>query len=157
MCDRRADKPSVIRIAAATDCPAVEAIVEAAYAPYIARIGRKPGPMLDDYAAQIAERRVWILEHDGRVEGILVLIPEADALLLDNVAVHPSAHGRGYGRMLLEFAEQTAADAGYGLIRLYTNAAMGENIAMYRRIGYHETHRETVRGLHRVYMKKALA
>jgi ribosomal protein S18 acetylase RimI-like enzyme len=147
---------SVIRIAATVDLPAVQAIVEAAYAPYIPRIGRKPGPMLDDYAPRIAERRVWVLEQDGQVVGILVLIEEPEGLLLDNVAVNPAAHGRGYGRMLLEFAEQSAAEGGYNSIRLYTNAAMGENIAMYQKIGYVETHRATVNGLHRVYMSKDL-
>ena len=87
-----------LRIATADDQPAVEAIVEAAYTHYVERIGQQPGPMLDDYGAQIAAGRVHVMDCDGEPKGLLVLIPEADAMLLDNVAVHPSAQGRGLGR-----------------------------------------------------------
>jgi GNAT superfamily N-acetyltransferase len=145
-----------LRIATANDQPAVEAIVEAAYKHYIARIGQKPGPMLDDYGAQIAAGRVHVMDCDGEPKGLLVLIPEADAMLLDNVAVHPSAQGRGLGRQMMIFAKQAARDAGYETIRLYTNAMMTENIALYTRAGYVETHRGVEKGLHRVYMTKRL-
>jgi GNAT superfamily N-acetyltransferase len=145
-----------LRIATADDRPAVEVIVEAAYKHYIARIGQKPGPMLDDYGAQIAAGRVHVMECDGEPKGLLVLIPEADTMLLDNVAVHPSAQGKGLGRQMMIFAEQTARNAGYKTIRLYTNAMMTENIGLYARAGYMETHRGVEKGLHRVYMTKLL-
>lgn len=86
-----------------------------------------------------------------------MLIPESDAMLLDNVAITPAAQGLGLGRKMLEFAEQTASDRGYRRIRLYTNEAMTENIALYSRIGYSETHRAEEKGLRRVYMAKLLA
>jgi ribosomal protein S18 acetylase RimI-like enzyme len=145
-----------IRIAVMQDLPVVEAIVEAAYSHYIARMGRKPGPMLDDYAAYIRDGLVNVLERDGAIEGILVLIPEQDVMLLDNVAVHPQAQGTGVGRTLLEFAEDSARKAGYKLIRLYTHETMTENIALYSRIGYVETHRAEEKGLRRVFMTKRL-
>jgi ribosomal protein S18 acetylase RimI-like enzyme len=148
--------PKQLRLATADDLPAVEAIVEAAYRHYIARIGRKPGPMLDDYAALIAAGRVHLMECDGTPKGVLVLIPEADVMLLDNVAVDPSAQGMGLGREMMMFAEATARQAGYRAIRLYTNVMMTENIALYSRVGYVETHRGAEKGLHRVYMTKRL-
>src|SRR6185312_9837699 len=46
---------SVIRRAEPEDRAAIESIVRAAYAVYIPRIGKPPGPMLDDYAALIAD------------------------------------------------------------------------------------------------------
>ena len=147
---------NIIRIAGPADLSTVEAIVEAAYFHYVARIGRKPGPMLDDYAALIREGRVHVLDSDGVVKGILVLIPEQDAMLLDNVAVAPDAKGMGFGRKLIEFAEDSARRAGYRSIRLYTHVMMTENIALYSRIGYVETHRGEEKGLSRVYMAKAL-
>src|SRR3954471_20353759 len=55
----------VIRRALPADREAVEAIVEAAYSPYVARIGKPPGPMRDDYAALIAEGAVTVLEEAG--------------------------------------------------------------------------------------------
>lgn len=139
------------------DLPAVEAIVRAAYSPYVARIGRAPGPMLDDYGVLIGQNRVHVVEQGGVVQGILVLIPEANAMLLDNVAVAPSARGSGLGRVLLEFAERSARAAGYASIRLYTHELMTENIGLYAGIGYRETHRTEDKGLRRVHMRKALA
>jgi hypothetical protein len=57
---------------------------------------------------------------------------------------------------LLEFAERAALDAGYGAVRLHTNEAMTENIALYGRIGFIETHRAEEKGYRRVHMRKAL-
>lgn len=139
------------------DLEAVARIVRAAYAPYIPRIGRPPGPMGDDYSALIRAGRVHVIDHAGIVQGVLVLIPQDGALLLDNVAVAPAAQGAGLGRRMLAFAERTAVRAGYRAIRLYTNEAMTENIALYERAGYVETHRAEETGLRRVYMVKALA
>lgn len=56
-----------IRLATAEDRPAIESLVASAYAPYVARIGRKPGPMLDDYAALIRDSRVHVLETNGAI------------------------------------------------------------------------------------------
>jgi GNAT superfamily N-acetyltransferase len=145
-----------LRLATAKDLRAVEEIVRAAYFPYVSRIGRKPGPMLDDYRKLIADRHVHVVEQDGVVSGILVLIPERDVMLLDNVAVAPFAQGLGLGRKMLEFAERAAQDAELCSIRLYTNEAMTENISLYSRIGYSETHRAEENGLRRVYMIKQL-
>ena len=144
------------RLAEPNDRPAVESIVQAAYGHYVARIGQKPGPMLDDYTALIAERRVHVLEDAEGLLGLLVLIPEPQAMLLDNVALHPRAQRRGFGRLLLDFAETTARTAGYTTIRLYTHVMMTENIALYTNLGYHETHRGEEHGLQRMYMVKSL-
>ncbi len=148
---------TVLRLAVAADLPRVRAIVIAAYAPYVARIGRKPGPMDDDYAALIAAGQVHLLDTAGTIEGVLVLIPEADAMLLDNVAVAPDAQGRGLGRILISHAEQVARAAGYRALRLYTHERMTENIALYGRLGFVETHRAEEKGFRRVYMTKPLA
>ena len=145
-----------LRVATMEDRHAVEAIVQAAYSHYIPRIGRPPGPMLDDYSALILEGYVHVIQRRAVVEGLLVLIPEKDGMLLDNVAVIPAAQGIGLGRKMIEFAEQTARNAGYQLIRLYTNEAMIENIKLYSSLGYTETHRGEEKGLRRVYMTKIL-
>jgi len=146
-----------LRPAEPEDAATVESIVQAAYNHYVARIGQKPGPMLDDYPALIAANRVQLLQEGTDTIGVLVLIPEPDAMLLDNVALHPNAQGRGLGRLLVNAAEQAARSAGYTTIRLYTHVMMTENIALYTRLGYRETHRAEERGLQRVYMAKPLS
>jgi ribosomal protein S18 acetylase RimI-like enzyme len=111
--------------------------------------------MLDDYASLIDQRQVYALE-DGGIVGVLVLVPEPATMLLDNIAIAPSAQGRGYGRLLLDFAEHEARRRGYQTIRLYTHALMTENLALYSRLGYVETHRGEEKGFPRVYMAKRL-
>ena len=145
-----------IRPATPTDLAAIEAIVAQAYSPYIARIGRKPGPMLDDYAALIAAGCVHVCQRGEAVAGLVVLVAQADSMLLDNVAVASSAQGAGVGRALLDFAEAATRQAGFVTIRLYTHETMVENVAIYGRRGYRETHRGEEHGFRRVYMAKSL-
>lgn len=145
-----------LRPAEARDHRAVAAIVDAAYDRYVAGMGKKPGPMLDDYADLISRGRVTVLDSAEGVCGLVVLIPEDEAMLLDNVAVAPSVHGRGFGRMLIEFAEVAARRAGYTTIRLYTHEIMVENARLYARLGYVETGRGVEAGYRRIYMEKSL-
>ena len=148
---------ATIRRATPDDAPAIARVAEAAYSPYLERMGgMRPGPMDADYAAAVAADEVWVAEDGGRVVGHLVLLDEPGALVLDNVAVLPSHHGRGVGRALLELAEERARAAGHTRIRLYTHVTMVENQRLYERIGYVETQRTTERGFTRVFYEKAL-
>lgn len=146
----------MMRPATPDDVAAIEAIVEAAYSPYIERIGRKPGPMLEDYPLLVEAGGVYVLDNAGKVQGFIILLKGEGALLLDNLAVAPDAQGLGFGRLLMDFAEQHAIDAGYAAIYLYTHETMTENIALYTRRGYVQTHRAVEQGLRRVYMTKRL-
>jgi GNAT superfamily N-acetyltransferase len=130
--------------------------VEAAYTPYIPVVGRRPGPMDFDYARLIGDECVYVA--DGQPPpGVVVLIDEADSLLLQNVAVHPEAQGRGVGHGLISFAEREALARGFERIRLYTNERMMMNLALYHSLGYQETARMTEEGFARVYMAKQLS
>lgn len=147
---------SEIVLATPDDKAAIEPIVENAYSHYIERIGTKPGPMRDDYADYIDRGYVRVLKDENGVAALIVLIAEPDAMLLDNVAVAPHAQGKGYGRLLMEFAEQQTRDAGLTTIRLYTHELMTENQAIYKKRGYIETHRAEQNGLKRVFMEKSI-
>lgn len=139
------------------DAAAVAAVVAAAYSPYIARIGTKPGPMLDDYATVIAHHVVHVARDGDVIGGVVVLIEKPDGtILFDNIAVAPEVQGSGLGRRLMDFAEAEAARRGYTRLDLYTHQMMTENIAIYARRGYVETDRRTERGFPRVYMAKDL-
>jgi GNAT superfamily N-acetyltransferase len=147
----------MIRLAKSGDEAAVRDIVDAAYRGYIPRIGKRPGPMLDNYTKRITDGQAWVLDEAGTVAGVMVLEQTADGFLLDNIAVAPDRQGKGLGRVLLEFAEAEAMRHGWNEIRLYTHVLMTENIALYRRVGYVETARVTEKGFDRVYMMKTLA
>jgi ribosomal protein S18 acetylase RimI-like enzyme len=146
-----------IRAAAAADVRAIRQIVEEAYRHYIPRIGKPPGPMLDDYAARVSEGVVWVIEEGCSLGGVIVLLPGPDYLLLDNIAIAPARQRSGLGRRLLAFAEAQAVRRGYPEIRLYTHQTMTENQRLYARIGYEETGRGSESGYERVFMRKRLA
>jgi len=145
-----------IRRAVAADVPGIRAVVDAAYALYVPRIGREPAPMTADYARLVAAQEVWVGETDGRVVGVLVIRVSGDALELENVAVDPAEQGHGHGRALVSFAESHARERGLGAVELYTNEAMSENIELYPRLGFVETGRRVEDGYRRVYFRKTL-
>lgn len=143
-----------IRQAGSRDVDAIQACVDAAYRHYIPRIGKPPGPMLDDYASRVKENSAWVAEVGGSVQGVLVLIPADGYLLLDNIAVHPDAQGQGVGRKLLDLADAEAARLGYPELRLYTHVKMTENIELYRYLGWEETGRGAQGGYERVFFRR---
>ena len=147
---------TAIRRATTADLAAIQRLIDDAYEKYIERIGRPPAPMTADYGAALEHSGVWVLESGGIIVGALVTETRADHLLLETIAVAPSAQGSGYGRLLLERAERDAAESGLAEIRLYTNEAMTENLTFYPRHGYRETGRATEDGFRRVYFSKAM-
>jgi GNAT superfamily N-acetyltransferase len=145
-----------LRQASAEDVAAITACVQRAYAKYADRMTQPPKPVLADYAAVVRSRPTWLLEHAGQCVGVLVLVPEADRLLLENVAVDPAHQGRGLGRLLLDFTEAEALRLGLPGVRLYTNALMTENVAIYTARGYVETERREMDGRTVVFMQKSV-
>jgi ribosomal protein S18 acetylase RimI-like enzyme len=145
----------LIRPATVADVADIEDVVKTAYTPYVSRIGRKPAPMTVDYASLVAATdQAWVLIDGAELVGLIVVIVQSDHLLIENVAISPAAQGRGYGRLLLGFAEQLAQERCLPQTRLYTNAAMTENLAFYPRMGYVEVARRSQDGFDRVFFVK---
>jgi ribosomal protein S18 acetylase RimI-like enzyme len=142
------------RLAAQQDLAAVTALNAAAYARYSDRMDQPPGPVQHDYSAEIAASQVWLAGQPP--VAVIVLVPAQDHLLINNIAVHPSAQSHGIGRQLMDFAERQAVAAGLSLLTLYTHETMVENIAFYTRLGYRETDRRTDDGFRRVFMEKSI-
>lgn len=145
-----------IGIASSTDVVAVGVLVQRAYAHYVPRIGGRPGPMDENYVEKVAAGLVSVAEEDDEIVGLIVLSREPDHLLIENVAVAPERQGRGIGRALIAHAEAVAEEAGTPCLRLYTHVKMTENQALYRRLGYEETHRLAENGFERVFFEKRL-
>ncbi len=146
-----------VRRAAPVDEAAVAAIARQAYAPFVAAIGRKPAPMLADFAAQIEAGHVHVAEaDDGSVAGFVVAFARGDHLFIENIAVRPAAQGTGLGGRLMRFCETLARRQGLAAIELYTNAAMTANLALYPHLGFVRTGRRTEDGFDRVYFRKVL-
>jgi GNAT superfamily N-acetyltransferase len=146
-----------IREARPDDVPEIVALVRAAYTPYVARIGREPAPMQAECAMLVDQGAVFVLPGSGRLHAVLVIMPEADHLFLENIAVHPEEQGQGLGRRLMAWVDDHARSLGMGAIELYTNELMTENLAFYPRLGYVEVDRRLEDGFRRVFMRKTLA
>ena len=151
----RAEAP-LIRKARADEAGRIGEIARAAYLKYVPRIGREPAPMRADFAAEIAAARVVVVEAGDTVAGYMIAWPEADAYFIDSIAVDPAGQGRGFGRHLMDHAEREARRHGLAAIRLYTNAAMSENLSLYEHLGFVETHRAIDQGFNRVFMRREL-
>jgi ribosomal protein S18 acetylase RimI-like enzyme len=144
-----------IRVAESADRVAVEAIVQAAYEPWVQVIGVRPLPLVADYGELISQGHVYVLENGG-IDALIVLEVTDGVLLVENVAVRPDRQGRGLGRRLMAFAEFRARSLGLTALRLYTNEKMTSNIGLYESLGYRETEREAKDGRHVVHMRKKL-
>lgn len=147
-------------LATADDLDIVGSLTRAAYQPYTELLGAPPLPVTTDYAPRIAAGEVWLLKPAPvNTAGVLVIELHADHGLIYSVAVAPGFQGQGHGVTLLRHAEDLVRRAGLGEIRLYTNARMERNIALYQSFGYRETGRRPhpVRaGWHIVDMAKSL-
>jgi GNAT superfamily N-acetyltransferase len=147
----------ITRPAVEEDTSAVKACVVAAFEHYIERIGKPPGPMLLDFAAEIQAGHVWVAEEDTRIAGAIVQYETESGFYIDTVAALPSLQGKGVGRALLTFAKDEARRRGYNSIYLCTNSKMTENQVFYPRIGYVEYDRKHDGGYDRVFYAKGLA
>lgn len=145
-----------MRQAVAADAAAVRELTREAYAKWVAVTGREPLPMRVDYVEALAKHRFDLLHEDGVLVALIETERNDDHLLIVNVAVTPTHQKRGLGRRLLAHAEALAQQESFRTVRLYTNARMVENIALYERLGYVVDREEPVGISVQVHMSKAL-
>ncbi len=124
-----------IRRALPEDAVALGECLQEAYAAHASRIDDLPD-MASGCDADIAQNLVWVAEIGSRIVGGLVLIAGPDHMVLANVAIRPDSRGSGLGRAFMELAERKASALGFKEMRLNTHAAMPDNIALYRHLGW---------------------
>jgi GNAT superfamily N-acetyltransferase len=133
-----------LRRATADDLNAVVALQRAAYAKNRLALGVEPLRLLADYSQILMECEVWLLESPEGIDGILVLEPRPDDLLLWSVATAPRVQGQGIGNRLLAATEVRARQLGRSRVRLYTGERLADNVAWYKRHGYVQERIETL-------------
>ena len=144
----------VMRKATLRDLTAIKQIATAAYEKYVPRMGKKPAPMIADFAPQIKAETIYVDCDEREVQGFVVFYPRGDHVHLENLAVCPEAQGQGIGTRLVRFVEDAAVHDGFNIIELYTNEKMMENFAFYRHLGYQEIGRREEDGFNRVFYRK---
>ncbi|KAM0256353.1 hypothetical protein ACHAQJ_005004 [Trichoderma viride] len=152
-----------IRKATVEDLPALLAIVNASYSKYLDRMDKPPAPMVANYNELPKTQDIFVMESiseekSPRIIGSITLGTDVadDAVKVNNFVIEPAAQGRGYGRVLMGFAEDAARDKGIGSVALCTNVKMHENISLYLKLGFVETERKSEDGYDRVYFRKQL-
>ncbi|NQV43302.1 MAG: GNAT family N-acetyltransferase [Rhodospirillales bacterium] len=146
----------MIRVAELDDISLMEAIAEAAYGPYVERMGCRPAPMDADFVAHVSRHEAYVVQDKHGIGGFVVTYPKLDGQFVENVAVAAERRGTGLGRKLCNFTEIEARRRKLPKVYLYTNVKMTENLTYYKRLGYAETNRVTEDGFDRVYMEKQL-
>ena len=145
-----------VRQGEASDLDAVTACMNAAFSPYIPRIGQRPAPLDTDFEPLLLDGSVWIAERDGRMVGAVVLVDAGETAEIRSLSVLPNCHRQGVGRTLLAHVETVARQRGHPRIRLYANAKLPELVVYYTGLGYAEVERRRDRGFDRVFLAKTL-
>jgi ribosomal protein S18 acetylase RimI-like enzyme len=128
--------PAGIRPAGTRDIPGVEACTRRAYAVHTATLGYPPKPVDADYADYVARGDLFVIDGACGIAGALAVDQNEADLLVYSIAIDPSQQGRGFGSLLLDFAERQAAERGLRKVTLYTNERMEGNVGFYERRGY---------------------
>ena len=147
---------SPLRRATRDDQPAVTALQRAAYARNRAILGVEPLPLMADYEKVFSDFEVYLAEREGALDGVLILQPRADDLLIWSVATAPAAQGLGVGNRMLAFAESRARALGLDRLRLYTGEKLTGNVAWYTRHGYVHERTEDMGDRRAVHLVKQL-
>ncbi len=145
-----------LRAATNADIDGIRALTREAYGKWVPLIGREPLPMMADYAETVRKHRIDLVEAEGELVALIEMVPGADHLLIENIAVSPRHQGQGIGRRLLAHAEQVAASLGVKDLRLYTNKRFAENVQLYLRSGYAIDREEALKDGFLVHMSKRI-
>lgn len=98
----------------------------------------------------IAQNELYVLEHNEGIIGTIVislhmdaeytpvkwLVPDARAIYIHRLMVHPMRQGKGYAQLLMAFAEDYAKTHGFASIRLDTFSKNLRNQKFYESRGY---------------------
>jgi N-acetylglutamate synthase-like GNAT family acetyltransferase len=126
----------IYRRANENDVEVIRNLTHAAYAKWAQLIGRRPKPMNADYERAVQTHVIELAYEDGTLVGLYEIIPAADHLLLENIAIAPAHQRRGLGHRLMARVEALARARGLPKVRLYTNKAFDSNLKFYEKLGY---------------------
>jgi GNAT superfamily N-acetyltransferase len=144
------------RRAGPEDAARARELTRKAYAKWCDVIGREPLPMTADYDHAVRHHVIDLAFVDGRLAGLIEMIPSENDLLIENVCVDPAEQGAGLGRVLVAHAERETRRLGHSVIRLYTNKLFAANLSFYRGLGYEVEREEPFRGGTVVHFRKVL-
>jgi ribosomal protein S18 acetylase RimI-like enzyme len=76
-------------------------------------------------------------DEQGRAVGYLSVMDfDENTMEVLNLGTDPDVQGKGYGKKMMEYAEQLAKEGGKNKIRLVTNVKNNQAVGFYKAIGY---------------------
>jgi ribosomal protein S18 acetylase RimI-like enzyme len=131
----------LLRRGTSADLAAVVNLQFAAYARNRTILGVEPIPLQADYTDILATMEVWLAESEATdgapgLDGVLILEPRGQDLLIWSIATMPGRQERGLGRDLLAFAEHRTRMLRLPAIRLYTGTKLLHLVDWYTRRGF---------------------
>lgn len=140
---------------------AVRAVMRAAFAPYIRRLGREIAPTaFAGLADALARGDVWLAQDDEAILGVAELKRDGEAVVIEHLAVAPDRQGAGVGSWVLQRIDEIARAANAASLSLYTAAMMEDLLRLYARHGFVEISRgpppHGKDALPRVFLRKDL-
>ena len=94
---------------------------------------------LKKFAARAVERIVYTIEDNGEVVSAALFyydFLDQSFAYFDLLGTVPGYEGRGYARILMDAAEESARNAGMTEFHLHTNASNEKAVGVYSRRGY---------------------
>ena len=141
----------MIRRAEIGDVAELVACIDAAY-----DVARESGidlpPVSEGLDQDVRDNLVWVSVDDSQIAGVIVVAVTADHAHLMNIAVHPSAGGKGIAKSLIQCALVELRRLNVGRIDLATHVDMPGNVSLYRHMGWTETGRSG----NKVHMSRAI-
>ena len=139
-------KNNNIRLAKAKDIQGIVKLINTAYRSNLGWT-HEHGIVLGDRIneAQLSELlarpdvELYVLENDDQLVGCIGLTHFPDCFEIGSFAIDPVRQNSGYGRILLNFAEQYSREKYLSKLRMSVLNVRIELIAYYERRGYHQT------------------
>jgi GNAT superfamily N-acetyltransferase len=132
-----------IRRAIVTDAVVIAAVLREAFVPY--QSAYTPAafsattPADDQIRQRLLEGPIWVAVDDQTTVGTLSAVQRGATIYLRSLAVLPTSHGRGLGRLLIEQAERFAAERTASHLLLSTTPFLTHAIQLYEQLGFRPT------------------
>ena len=148
-----------IRVATSDDVAAVGACADRAFLQFTPPARHTAEGHDDDLLEQIRRENLHVISEgsDPTIVGYISLLPIADHMFVESIAVLPEHQNKGLGTRLLAFAEQEAARRGLNSVRLFTKQKTTDGFVFYKYRGYRETDRCDSDGFPRVFYSKDIS
>lgn len=133
----------VVRDATLADVPVIAALLREAFLGYEAQYTSAAFAATTPTAEQIQKRwhegPVWVAFQQDWLVGTVAAVPQAPALYVRSMAVHPMARGQRIGKSLLAHVEEYASAHRFNRLYLSTTPFLTDAIRLYECCGFVRT------------------